>query len=250
MTENLPQPDPSLALQTWFALPVAGRNIDNLNKKLKEMGFGRVPKTTLYRWRDEAKPGHTDPEKFIARHSPTIPVPSLDLKPIDTTGIPEDLIEALGLRVLVIAKGEGLDRVENAIVKIAEAIAGKAEQIATQLLDTESETTEITKAGEDLVSSKTVKAAEAARSAVNSLAICAEAMHKVTASRTLWSLAFRNFSEGDRLSGEGAKLRAEAETVHNATRADNAKDITPGRPYDKNIEDEAVESLREVEARK
>jgi hypothetical protein len=181
-----------------------------------------VSKASLYRWRGELAHG---PKKVPAT------LPAVDREALK--GIPDDLIEALGLRMMIVAKGEGLDRVEDAIVRVVAAISGKADAIAEQLL-----------AGEE--------AAGAAKNAVSALAECAEAMHRVTAARTLISVGYRNFAEGDRLAGEGEKYRAEAETTRNAARADNAKVINPGAGQgyeDTDADDEALSALRDVEGK-
>jgi hypothetical protein len=253
---------PELAVDTYFALPRNQQNIRGLNARLAQLGYAPVPKSSLYRWTKKDADWAIRPSKRSERTIPAViqkeavpflpSVSAAQAAAPDLKGIPQELIDALGVRMLVVAKGTGLDRVEDAIVKVATAIAGKAEDIAEQLLATERETQEVKKDGET-VSSKTVEAANAARNAVNALSTLADAMHRITASRTLFSVASRNFAEGDQLSGAGEKYRAEAETTRNAARADNAKNITPpGAPGfdDIEAEDEAVAALREVESQK
>ncbi len=220
--EGLKPTPPDLAVRAFDALPEERRTIKEVNAKLFDMGFAPVSKSTLYRWRGEVAHG---PKRIPAT------LPAVDREALK--GIPDDLIEALGLRMMIVAKGEGLDRVEDAIVRVVNAISNKAEAIAEQILT-----------GED--------AANAAKSAVTALAECAEAMHRVTAARTLISVGYRNFAEGDRLAGESEKYRAEAETTRNAARADNAKVINPasvGGFDDTGADDEALEALRDVEGK-
>lgn len=174
--------------------------------------------------------------KVVAEVAPQPKVSTTNV-PVNMAAIeslPSELVDALGLRMLIVAKGQGLDRVEDAIVKVASAIAGQAAEIAKGLLEA---------VPEDQPSNP-------ARNAVQSLATLAEAMHRITSSRMLFSLGYRNYSEGDRLSGEGAKFRAEAEVIENTGRADNAKEI-PGsyQQVSGEEEDDAISAMRDLESR-
>lgn len=240
--------------------------VKHLNARLAELGYEPVARSSFHRWNSKHKKDPTTAIPTIPRMeslAPSVEKQAAPLGPhritpahtaaIDLTGIPRDLIDALGLRLMIVAKGDGLDRVEDAIVRVATAISNKAEAIADQLLATERESETVTKDGEK-VTSKTVEAANAAKNAVHALSVLADSMHRIVASRTLFSVAHRNFADSDRLSGEGEKFRAEAETTRNAARADNARVINPqAGPHgfdDAEREDEALEALRDVEGQK
>lgn len=249
---------PDVVVEVWNAMPPVQRHLAGLNTRLTELGYSRISRATMYRWLKDNKLPEI-PDGIVAQAAKVVapaPTPLTVGKPIDLEGIPEPLIEALGLRVLVIAKGHGLDRVEDAVVKVSMAIAGKAEEIAAALLETESESETVEKGGETVKSTRRADAASAAMNAVNALSKLADAMHRITASRVLWSVGHRNFAESDRLSGEGEKYRAEAETTRLAARADNARTINQptvegaAQGFDPDADDEALTAMRDVESRK
>lgn len=246
MPAGLNATDPAFAVATWNALPEEQRNVDVLNRQLADLGFAPVAKASLYRWLKQpvkiAEKAVKKTIKLAERVEKATTSSAADYAHLDLKGIPDELVEALGIRVLLIAKGEGHDKLEQAIVLVATAIAQEAPQIAKQLLMAETETV-------DADGLKTIKRpADAAKNAIQALAVCADSLHKITASRTLPSLAHRNYGEGDRLMGEGDRARAEAETTRQSARADNARVINqPGGFEDQETEDEALAALRDAE---
>lgn len=247
MQDGLKPTAPQLALDTWAGLPRKQRNFARLNSTLAELGYEAVNKSTFYRWLKvppEKRAAQRAAQKAIARAA-VVPVPIEPQEAVDLNGVPEELIEAFGLRVLLVAKGsKAHDLAEAAIVSMIEAIAAKADDIAEQLLMPETEVV-------DDNGSKTItRSAGAAKGAVETMAQLVDALHRVTASRTLPSLAHRNFSEGDRLIGEAKKFLAEADTIANAGRSDNAKTIDqPGTGSGDNAEyeAEALAAIQEIE---
>lgn len=239
---KLKNADHALVCEVWNAIPEAYRTYDEVKTRLGRLGF-KCFKATFYRWRRAG---------FNATMPPLDPGKTVTLNREALTGIPPELVDALGLRMLIIAKGEGLDRVEDAIVKVATAIAQKAEQIATQLLEPRGDSETVTKGldGEMIESKAVSAAADAAQRAVTSLATLTDAMHRIVASRVMFSLAHRNYAEGDRLSGEGKKYQAEAATISNAARADSAKTVEGEyQTVDAEYEDDAVTAMRDLEKR-
>lgn len=196
-----------------------------------------------------------EPERKLqaaADNEPGVPVaaPKFDKASLDA--IPKELQDAVGLRTLFIARGKGLDRVENAICEVADEIAKKAREIATAVMQVESASEATTKGADGEVISTAKVQNNAGEKAIAQLATLATAMREIVSSRVMYSVAFRNYGEGDRLSGEGDKLKAEAQTLIEEGRAGRAKEISGdvAGPYDPSEEDEAVGLLREVEARK
>jgi hypothetical protein len=202
----------------------------------------------MYRWLKEkpvkspnAKSGL--PSSIVSETVKNVPVPN---GPVNLDGIPVELVQAMGVRVLAIAKGEGLDKVEDAIVLVAGAIAGRAEDIAKGLLEPQTET-------ETSEEKTRTDQSTAAMNAVNALGKLTDCLNRINASRVLWSMAHRNFAEGDLLSGQGRKYDAEAATILQEARANGARDITPTAPGDfddAEAEDEAMAALRDVEGTK
>lgn len=243
---------PEFALETYNALPDKERGFPALLRRLAEIGHQPVVRSSFFRWRGRIKHIPLAEARMAVPSLPqTLPAPAeIIAKAPDLSGIPDELKDALGIRLLLVAKGNGLDRVEDAIVKVATSIAARAEDIAADLLKTAQESIETSKDGETVSAKKTADPAAGAKNAVQSLAVLADAMHKIVGARTLFSHADRNFAEGKKLSGEGEKYQAEAEVTRLAARAEGAKDITPRAPgdfTDAAVEDEAQAALRELE---
>lgn len=222
-----------------------------VNAVLVAEGLGEVPRSSLIRWVSAAKGIPIEVERAATA---TLP-PKTEVARARAAGelddIPAAILEAIGPRMLIVAQGKGLERVEDAIGKMADAISALAPQVAEQLLDTEEESQSVKKDGE-IVTATTTRKAQAAKNVVGALQTLATAMQMVTASRVARSGAFRNFAEGDQLSGVGAKSKAEAETIRQAAAADGAKDITPRggpahRPLDQDYQDEAMAALADIE---
>lgn len=240
---------PEFAVETWLSLPEDSRNIATLNRALADLHYTTVTKASFYRWLKQPPKAPKQVGKVAQEIVQRVAVQksaveSAEAGHLDLKGIPTELVDALGVRVLLVAKGQGFDKVEDAIVKVATAIADEAATIAKNLLAPQTET--VTEEGKS-----TSSTADSAKNAVGALAVLADAMHRITAARTLPSIAHRNYAEGDRLMGEGDKYRAEAETTRQAARADNAKVINPsGGPAgfdDVEQEDEALAALRDIE---
>lgn len=227
----LPTPR-EFAVETWNALSKKRRSLAALNKALAQLGRAPVAKSNLWRWLNPPTAvkeiGKQIAGKPIARPTPAETAEMLK-------GIPSDLIDVFGVRVLLVAKGQGLDRLEDAIVKVASAIAGKSEEIANAIL----------KPGDESLGAK---------NAVSALSILAESMHRVVAARTLPSMAHRNYGEGDRFAGEGEKFKAEAENTRAAGRVDAARTINNDDPFhgrfdNQEEEDDTFRALRERKSR-
>ena len=254
----------AFALSVLKTLPKKQQTYANLNKRLRDLDHKPVKRATFFRWKAEPVPlidaveeivrALPAPEPSLEKrvNPPPRAVPVLDKRAVQA--IPQELLDAVGHRMLIIAKGEGLDAVERNIVKMANAIGERADKIAEALLQSRSEKKE-TKAGDGGVTESTVAeaAADAAQRAVLSLQTMAAAMGMITDSRVKWSEGFRNYAEGDRLSGEGAKFHAEAETVRQTNAADGARDVSPGTQQrrgadqDASFIDDAVQQMRDYE---
>lgn len=262
----MPQDKPGLltttaefAVETYNALPEKDRSFPALLRRLAELGYQSVPRSSFFRWKAHSAPRPprikpipiAEVRKAVISLPPTIPTPEqIAIQAPDMSGIPDELKDALGIRLLMVAKGNGLDRVEDAIVKVATSIAARAEDIAADLLKTAQESLETSKDGDVVSAKKTADPAAGAKNAVQCLVVLADAMHKIVGARTLFSHADRNFAEGKKLSGEAEKFKAEADVTRLAARADNARDITPQRPGDfddAEAEDEALSALRDLE---
>lgn len=198
----------------WFSIsPPENRSAEKVRAILAQTGWRKIPsKGSITRWMPEWK---ATVETTADRMLPVVK----GAIPTDLSDVPQALQDALGLRLLYVARGEGLDKVEDAIIQLSGAIASKAPQIAEMLLDTESETAEVT-TSDETVTKKVVEKGKVARAAVSALTQLASAMQTITASRVMVSLAHRNFAEGD-------KLDAEATAIIETGRADNAKVISP-----------------------
>lgn len=224
-----------LARHAYFALPPEKRTSKNVMKALEGVLDPIPSKGTINRW---AVDWRKEPDKIVAT---MLPPPPLDAKPEDLDDIPEAIRQALAPRLLYVGQGKGLEKVEDAVCKLAQAIGEKAPQIAEMLLDTETETEETATAEGGATSKKTVEKAKVARSAVSALSQLAQAMQIVVASRAMVSTAHRNYSEGDLYA-------AQAQQLNDAARAELARDITPGgrsvSPNGLSAQAEAMAALR------
>lgn len=224
-----------IARQAWFALPIQERSAEAVRKKLKGVLEPVPAKGSINRWAAEWR-------KVVEKTADVLLPPPNGVVVQDLSSIPQALQEVLSPRLLHIGRGEGLDKVEDAIIKLADAIASKAPEIAQMLLDTESETEEVSKGDDGELTRKRVEKGKVARAAVSALGQLASAMQTVTASKTMLSLAHKNFGEGD-------YAMAQAQATLETGRAERARDITPGGngPSSNNgltAEQEAMATLR------
>lgn len=233
----------SLIRSVWVALPKRG--YDALVAKLAEQDYQAPSRSAFFRqkakWPEQERTAWTAqrPEigliaaaaKSAASGESFKPLPVVvpgqgqqqapPAAPFDTTAlrdIPDALIEALGLRMIPTARVDGLDKFEDELLRAVKAIVDRGDENCSR-----------------------------------DLATLAGAHRDIMSARSLVSMQFRNFADGDRLSGEAARFNAEAENIRNAGRADNAKEIngsSGGPSYESgDVEDEAIAAMREVEGR-
>lgn len=215
------------AKHLWYSLPERKRSARGVTDTLKKRGFN-ISKSSVTRWSKEWTPDKAPTAETTRKLLPSPPQqapPTLD-------DVPADLREALSPRLLHLASGAGLERVENAIILLADAIGGKATEIAEQLLAAEVETEETTGSETGETTTKRTEKAQVARSAVGAIATLASSMQAIAASKSLIAMSHRNFGEGDFYIAQAEKERAQARIFHaeaeaalGAARADNAKEI-------------------------
>lgn len=231
-----------LAREAWFGLPPEKRTANNVIKAMKARGLAAPSKGSINRYAAEWK---TEVEKTAEVFLPSQPIPRPAQESDDEQdGITRVLQDVLSPRLLKIAEGKGLDRVEDAVIKLADAIGSQAPKIAEMLLDTETETETVTAGGEaGSETTKKTEKARVARSAVTALTQLAQALHTVTAARSMVANAHLSFSQGDRFA-------AEANAIFEGGRADRAKEINPKgaqRPTGGlSAEEEAFAALRDT----
>lgn len=210
-----------IARQAYFSLPAEGRSSEQVRAALKGAIDPIPSKGTITRWIADWRNTVADTAKDLVPGVATARPNEADL-----AHIPQVLRDALSPELLAIVPGKGLERCENAIVELADAIAAKAKPIADMLLDTESETTEVSKTEDGTESRKVVEKGKAATRAIAAMVQLANAMNTLTASRLMVSVGARNYAESDMLHSAGDKNRAEAEAVRKGARPAGAKDIT------------------------
>lgn len=196
------------AKDLWFSLPARERSVRAVTERLNQTGH-KVSKTSVGRWAKEWQEGPQPVEEVAER---LLPAPESSADDV-FEGISDELRNALSPRLLAITEGEGLTRCENAVVKLADAIAERAPDIAAQLLDAESETTETTSGDDGEVAKKVTEKAKVARSAVQAIATLAQAMSILTQAKHLSAMSHRNFAEGDMLLAQAERHRQEARKV-------------------------------------
>lgn len=236
-----------LARQAWYGLPPQKRTAENVRKVLRRGGIENPPsKGSINRWAIGWKKAVERTVEVLLPAQPqrqpqAMPMARPAPEPIDTLDdVPDVLQDILSPRLLHMAKGQGLDRVEHAVMLLSDAIASKAPQIAEMLLETETETESTVKGEDGAETTKRTEKAKVARSAVTALTQLAQAMHTVASARSMVSVAHANFSQGD-LYG------AQARVMLDTGRADRAKDIT-GKvvsPGGLTAKDEVMATLRE-----
>lgn len=247
-----------LAKQVWDGLPPKQRSVRRIVEELAKVNV-HVGKSTISRWAGtwSRTAEATKPIEITAKAM--LPAqPQGPVNPALLEGVPQALQDALGLRALHTIGGAGLDRVENCVIMLVNAIAAQADNIAKQILEPEAETETTTGMEGGGTSTKKIEKAKAARAAIAAVSQLAGAMQTVTASRVLASVSHRNFAEGDMLMAQGRKADAEAQSTFDEGRAGRAKEIDQTGDgamqafddADGTAEDEAVSALRDVEASK
>lgn len=184
-----------LAQTLWFALPADKRSLTKLGGDLKAAGH-KVSKSTLQRWTA------TWPAQLV-KDAADLALPKAEAA---LPALAEQLGQIMPDRLLAIAQGEGLDRIEDAIGKLAAAIAEKA--------------------------TDTAKNPTTLHMTANALSVLATATQTAKAARAQVAAAHRDFAMGDKLTAEAGLFRAQAAKVMLEARADGAKDVTPGATSD------------------
>lgn len=210
--------------EIWFLLSESERTAGRVLDGLKAEGI-RASKASVCRWANEWKAVVHKAVDLIELPAPTETTTTADL-----ADIPAELRQVIPDRLLHVAKGRGLDRVEDAIGILSDGIAARAQQLVAD------------------ENHKTL------RTAVGALATMASAMERIVTSRATVSIAHRSYCEGDRLLAEAERHRAEAkkidaetEALSGESRARNAREI-PGTAYDHEVSisntEEAMAALR------
>src|SRR3954447_7896947 len=179
--------------QLWFLLPETERTAARVRCELADEGIV-VSKASVSRWANNwRRVAHkaVDLIELPPARSPTTATEFAD--------IPPELRDLLPPRLLLVARGEGLDRIEDAISILSQGIAARAEEIVSD--------------------HSSLPLAAAALSAM------ANAMERIVAARVAVSFAHRSYSEGDRLLAEAELHRATAKKL-------NAEAAAPARKAD------------------
>lgn len=231
---NPTKPDPTptdydIGRAIWTRLPKKERTARKMVKKFAEVGV-QISKSTTAKWMAEWQ--KEAPVRVTAQVLLTAPVetePSAESVVVSETidNLPQALRDALDPRVSLINRVAGLDAVEAATVKVAEAIGSKAPQLAELLLDSENETVDVTTAEGGVVSTRRVQKAQVAKSAVQALSVLATTLRDLAQARAVISQAHKTFSEGDMLGALSRKQDAKARAIFDEGRADRATEITP-----------------------
>jgi hypothetical protein len=211
-------------LELWHLTPEVRRTAVHVLDELRGEGF-RVSKASVCRWAKEWRRVVRTAADLVTTEPK--PSPPQAVAPTDSQqGISPDLLDVLPPRLLGVARGKGIDAVEDAICVLSEAIGREAASIV--------------EAGDKI----------RLRTTVAALGVLAGAVERIAAARSTPSAAHRSYCEGDRLLAEGEKLRAEAQSILSGARAASAKEITPvgdgagRRPMSRSTQDEIMALLR------
>jgi hypothetical protein len=165
----------------WFLLPDSQRTAARVLDELSKEGI-TVSKASVCRWARSWK-GIADKVVDLVELPPEqAPATSAEL-----AEIPPELRDVLPDRLLLVARGEGLDRIEHAICILSDGLAARADEIV----------------GDD----KSLLVVAGALSAM------AAAMERIVAARATVSMAHRSYCEGDRLLAEADLHRATAKKL-------------------------------------
>jgi hypothetical protein len=222
-----PQATKVLARTVWESLPEGKRGARRVSALLAKDGI-KVPPSSVDRW---IKEWTGSPKQWKSAGSAAAAVvekipPKKVEPPADLQQVPSELRNILPAHIMRMAKGQGLDRVENAIGIIAKKLE---DQAATLVEDQEKFDT-----------------------AIKGLAVFAGALQTIAQARAVVSIAHRNFAEGDRLRAEALqleaaadKLSAEADDIRRGCPED-AQVISPSRPGEVPASpiDEAIQAFR------
>lgn len=179
----------------WFLFPESERTATRALNELRGEGYS-VSKATVSRWANQWRQITGEVEALIP-----VPAAATDKAAVDLSAISEWAKKALPERLWEVAKGKGLDRVEDAVGIFAEAIGAAAPRLV-----------EDTFKGDG----------KALLVAVSALVALASTMERVAHARAMVSVAHRSFCEGDQLQAEGRLVDAKAKTFHTEASAAEA----------------------------
>jgi hypothetical protein len=162
----------------WFLLPESERTAVRVLNELRGEGY-RVSKATVSRWANQWRQIADEVEALIP-----VPAVTADKAAADLSDIPEWARKALPERLWQVAKGKGLDRVEDAVGLFADALGAAAPRLVEDLFKGDRKALQI---------------------AVAALVALASTMGRVVTARSMVSLAHRSFCEGDKLQAEAKK---------------------------------------------
>jgi len=167
----------------WLLLPESERTAVRVLKELRRDGFN-VSKATVSRWANRWRQVSAELTPLV-----TVPPTAADKQPADLSDIPEWARKTLPEQLWQVAKGKGLDRVEDAVCILAEKVGAAAPRIVDDVLKGD---------GKEL------------RVALNGLLAMASTLERVAHARAMVALAHRSFSEGDKRRAEDQLAAAQA----------------------------------------
>jgi len=198
-------------LSLWLSLHERERSGERIHAEFAQRGV-TVSKATVYRWTAGWRQAAQDVLDLIE-----LPLgDSADSS--DLTDVPEWARKALPERLLRIAGGRGLDRVERAVALLSDAIGSKAPDIIDRLLQGDQKVVLVFQA-------------------ISTIAVIAQRLAHV---RAAVAVTHRNFCEGD-LAAAKAKAIAETGQDRAQPRADSGS--TEDQPLSQAISEKAQQGL-------
>lgn len=154
--------------------------------ELRREGFN-ISKATVSRWAKQWR-------QIAGEVATLIPVPAetTGATCADVSDIPEWARKALPERLWQVAKGKGLDRVEDAVGIFADALGAAAPRLVEDLFKGDG---------------------KALRVAVSAIVALSSTMERVVTARAMVAVAHRSFSEGDKLHAEARLTDAQAKKL-------------------------------------
>jgi hypothetical protein len=204
--------------QLWFILPEPDRTAARVRRELAKEGVV-VSKATLSRWANEWKRIDHKAVDLVELPAEQTPATAAGL-----ADIPPALRDVLPTRLLLVARGEGLGRLEDAICTLSDGLGAHADEI--------------------VANDKSLLIAAASLSAM------ACAMERIIAARVAVSFAHRSYCEGDRLLAEAELHRATAKKLNGevaspAPKAEGTRESDGTVYFDPDLDDEVFRLLRE-----